>query len=518
MAAPTSTNEVTARRLASVISQLWSKIKETFAAKSHSHQISDVTDLQDSIDSRMSKDGTNSTTDSLANIITKGDYYTKDSFPSTSGYIAQVGLSFRNSSTNTNKTIRMNLNDFEGKLKDDIGAWPTASAAASGSALETAINNKLSTSDFESSPAGNIIVLDPSSTTYTYEQVVAWFNAGKHIFLKAGGFYYTLMGYGNMPAQAQHNGVLFAMPMYARGNYQYVAWLRDDNQWVGPYTESITGFAATNHSHSADEVTSGTFDTARIPNLSASKINSGTLDSARIPNLDASKITSGTFPDSRIASADIWNSKQDATSFNDGGRVWEDSCVSGYAYKIGFPTGQTSYATIVCHASTKNGWPIIFLIGYNWGGSEFVTNCTPKVSILYSTEHSVVDNMIYVKYSEGNKAIYINFGCGIDHRLSFTMSSKRSASYTFSSVSNTSSEYTGATSTPTSNLEGCVMKTNVGTAIGNNSTPVYVNSSGFVKACTSINAASSDDADKVDGWHVNVNGSSSGSGGTIYFA
>lgn len=42
MAAPTSTNEVTVRRLSSVITQLWAKIKDTFAPKSHNHNASDI--------------------------------------------------------------------------------------------------------------------------------------------------------------------------------------------------------------------------------------------------------------------------------------------------------------------------------------------------------------------------------------------------------------------------------------------------------------------------------------------
>jgi hypothetical protein len=53
---------------------------------------------------------------------------------------------------------------------------------------------------------------------------------------------------------------------------------------------------------SADNVDSGTFADARIPNLAASKITSGTFADARIPNLAASKITSGTFADARIPS------------------------------------------------------------------------------------------------------------------------------------------------------------------------------------------------------------------------
>jgi len=49
----------------------------------------------------------------------------------------------------------------------------------------------------------------------------------------------------------------------------------------------------------ASTISSGTFDTARIPNLQASIITSGVFGSDRIPDLNANKITSGTLPVSR---------------------------------------------------------------------------------------------------------------------------------------------------------------------------------------------------------------------------
>ena len=58
------------------------------------------------------------------------------------------------------------------------------------------------------------------------------------------------------------------------------------------------------HTHAASDVTSGTFDAARIPSLDASKITSGSFDTARIPDLDASKITTGTISADKIPSLD----------------------------------------------------------------------------------------------------------------------------------------------------------------------------------------------------------------------
>ena len=64
------------------------------------------------------------------------------------------------------------------------------------------------------------------------------------------------------------------------------------------------GAAESQHIHSASDITSGTFEVARIPGLPASQITSGTLDAARIPSLDAAKIGSGTLDAARIPSLD----------------------------------------------------------------------------------------------------------------------------------------------------------------------------------------------------------------------
>src|SRR5690606_7032193 len=63
-----------------------------------------------------------------------------------------------------------------------------------------------------------------------------------------------------------------------------------------------TEYALAGHTHSANDITSGSFSPSVIPTLDASKIGSGTFAAARIPNLDASKIASGVLALARIPS------------------------------------------------------------------------------------------------------------------------------------------------------------------------------------------------------------------------
>src|SRR5690606_14246770 len=51
---------------------------------------------------------------------------------------------------------------------------------------------------------------------------------------------------------------------------------------INGLTDALAGKSDTGHAHAATDVTSGTFATARIPNLAASKITSGTFAPARL--------------------------------------------------------------------------------------------------------------------------------------------------------------------------------------------------------------------------------------------
>lgn len=95
----------------------------------------------------------------------------------------------------------------------------------------------------------------------------------------------------------------------------------------GGLTVNGTTVSLSGHTHSAGDITSGTFSTSRIPNLSASKITSGTFDTARIPSLAASKITSGTFDAARIP--DLSSTYSVVGHNHDGSYVAKNTAITG---------------------------------------------------------------------------------------------------------------------------------------------------------------------------------------------
>jgi hypothetical protein len=264
------------------------------------------------------------------------------------------------------------------------------------------------------------------------------------------------------------------------------------------------------HSHAAGDVTSGTFDAARIPSLSASKITSGTFNSARIPNLDASKISSGTFADERIASASKWNAKQDAlpTSYPSGGMTkyyiiakealelfQSDRGDLLFEYlgttevlKITMPIGKkTGLSSILVQTVAADGWPLIFMVGWNWSESAFTKG--PKLSYLYTTSQSTSskDKQATIKYSVDSIFIKVN-QTQTSRKMMVSIIGGNIGDLTISN-SEENAEYNAATLVSGDNVEGCVMKMNVGSAVGSDSNPVFVEASGFLKACTSVNAS-----------------------------
>ena len=122
-----------------------------------------------------------------------------------------------------------------------------------------------------------------------------------NVYGRKDGSWSVVTGGGGGGAVDSVNGQTGTVVLTAAGVGALAATYVPD--WAG-ITGKPTTFAPSAHVHSASDVTSGTFDVARIPSLDAAKITTGTVAIARIPSLDAAKITTGTLNAARIPTLD----------------------------------------------------------------------------------------------------------------------------------------------------------------------------------------------------------------------
>lgn len=98
---------------------------------------------------------------------------------------------------------------------------------------------------------------------------------------------------------------------------------------------ALAGKANTTHTHAAADITSGTFDVARIPNHDASKITSGVFDVARIPVLPSQVVV--------VASTNIAGLTAPQQSAIAQGTVVTTSDGRRWVYNTGSKTAEASY-------------------------------------------------------------------------------------------------------------------------------------------------------------------------------
>jgi hypothetical protein len=140
-------------------------------------------------------------------------------------------------------------------------------------------------------------------------------------------------------------------------------------------------FAPSSHNHAASEITSGTFATARIPNLAASKITSGTLATAR---LDSSVLFGNNSSGTNEGNFDNWNDLNKTGFYSDSDatgkwttsnwssvmhfRLYDDN--NNWASQLGFDTYDTDFYYRRKNNGTWSSWFEVYHEGHKPTWSE----------------------------------------------------------------------------------------------------------------------------------------------------
>lgn len=211
----------------------------------------------------------------------------------------------------------------------------------------------------------------------------------------------------------------------------------------------------------------------------------------------------------RVSSSDksTWNGKADTTGTYSGMTVGKASTAEALVsstndkafhvsmgnnmkFAISFESSGDSYAgsILVQSVGHSNYWPSVFAIGFKILDGVFTT--TPKVGLLYTTSHSTAKPTVKYATYNGKPTIFINpWDTSGERRKCFVSVCSR-IDFEVTMVST----ITGSDAT----FEGTVMKEQVGTAIGSDNDPVYVNGGGFITKCNHVAA------DSVDGVHFSL--------------
>ena len=282
-----------------------SRLSDARTPTSHTHAISEVTNLQTTLDGKLS----NATNSTQAGYF--GDIYLYDD--STPSHYLQITNS---ANLTAARILSINVNDADRTVS--LSGNLTVSSAATISGTNTGDQTITLTGDVTGSGTGSFAttLANSGATAGTYRSVTVDVKGR----VTAGTNPTTLAGYGitdaassththgnitsagaigstaNLPIITTTSGVITTGSFgttantFCQGNDSRLSDARTPTAHTHAISEitnlqtTLDGKASSSHTHAAGDITSGTFDVNRIPNLDASKITSGTISADRLPS------------------------------------------------------------------------------------------------------------------------------------------------------------------------------------------------------------------------------------------
>lgn len=380
----------------------------------------------------------------------------------------------------------------------------------------------------KNSPAGKIFEFPYGSTDYSLDDLNQLASEGKTIRCVIDkGVRLTLYYIGVGPGDIDVAKFIGPCIPDSYGGSAYTATMNANKEWNGGTTHSQYAWsdligtrpAPIAHSHAASDIASGTLPDDRIAsastwngkmdkdggNASSDAIGNQVVKATYYDSIPTGEgnvqfgvalrdATAGTTKSARFnlsaletrlqSDIESWGKAEEVFDESDGGRLLFLNVPNGSVIRIKNPSSRNSgLASLLVQATANGGWPLVFQVGWRMKSNGSYSDA-PKVAFLYSTSHSQDNKMATVKTGTSTDRyifIAINRTDETTRRVMLSLHADYVQEFEIDFVPETASAYQNATKV--SSIEGCVLKENIGTAIGGAFQPVFVNEAGFIRAC-----------------------------------